>query len=44
MTARNRFVRSATNDYPGNPDGTISDRECRLYEELAQNEVGLEFR
>jgi 2,4-dienoyl-CoA reductase-like NADH-dependent reductase (Old Yellow Enzyme family) len=41
MSVKNRFVRSATNDYLGNPDGTISDRECRLYEELAQNEVGL---
>jgi 2,4-dienoyl-CoA reductase-like NADH-dependent reductase (Old Yellow Enzyme family) len=41
MTVKNRFVRSATNDYLGNPDGSISDPECRLYEELAQNEIGL---
>jgi 2,4-dienoyl-CoA reductase-like NADH-dependent reductase (Old Yellow Enzyme family) len=41
MTVKNRFVRSATNDSLGNPDGSISDRQCRLYEELAQNEIGL---
>jgi 2,4-dienoyl-CoA reductase-like NADH-dependent reductase (Old Yellow Enzyme family) len=41
MVIKNRFVRSATNDYMGNPDGTISEPEIKLYRTLAQNEVGL---
>lgn len=41
MTVKNRFVRSATNDYLCNPDGSISEQELALYEELARQEVGL---
>lgn len=41
MVLKNRFVRSATNDYMGNLDGAISDSEIRLYRTLAENEVGL---
>lgn len=41
MNIKNRFVRSATNDYLGNEDGSISDRELVLYRDLAANEVGL---
>lgn len=38
---KNRFVRSATHDYMGNPDGSLSADEFSMYEELAQNQVGL---
>lgn len=38
---KNRFVRSATNDFMGNQDGTISDSEIKLYRTLAEKEVGL---
>ncbi|HHW09515.1 MAG TPA: NADH:flavin oxidoreductase [Firmicutes bacterium] len=41
MTVKNRFVRSATHDYLGHPDGSISDAEIELYKTLAQNEVGM---
>lgn len=41
MTVKNRFVRSATNDYLTNPDGSISEQELALYEELAKQQVGL---
>jgi 2,4-dienoyl-CoA reductase-like NADH-dependent reductase (Old Yellow Enzyme family) len=41
LTLRNRFVRSATNDFLGNPDGTISDRQRELYRALAEGGVGL---
>lgn len=41
MKLKNRFVRSATQDFYGEPDGTVSDREVALYRELAENEVGL---
>ncbi|MFZ5632303.1 MAG: NADH:flavin oxidoreductase [Bacillota bacterium] len=41
MTVKNRFVRSATNDSLGTPDGGITDRELDIYRELAANEVGL---
>jgi len=41
MVIKNRFVRSATNDYMGNLDGTISDLEIKLYRTLAVNDVGL---
>jgi len=30
MTVKNRFVRSATHDYLGHPDGSISDAEIEL--------------
>jgi 2,4-dienoyl-CoA reductase-like NADH-dependent reductase (Old Yellow Enzyme family) len=41
MVVKNRFVRSATHDYYGNPDGTISEEEVRMYKSLAENDVGL---
>lgn len=41
LAIKNRFVRSATNDYMGNLDGTISDSEFDLYRTLAGNDVGL---
>lgn len=41
MQIKNRFVRSATHDWWGNSDGSISDKEIELYEGLAQGRVGL---
>ena len=41
MTSPNRFVRSATHDFMSANDGSISDRQDRLYEDLAKGEVGL---
>ncbi|MFZ5754472.1 MAG: NADH:flavin oxidoreductase, partial [Bacillota bacterium] len=41
MVVKNRFVRSATQDFLGNADGTISEQEIDLYRTLAANEVGL---
>jgi len=41
LQLRNRFVRSATNDYLGRPDGSISEEEIRLYRELGAGGVGL---
>ncbi|MHC1745875.1 MAG: NADH:flavin oxidoreductase [Negativicutes bacterium] len=41
FTVKNRFVRSATQDYLGNEDGSISEAELLLYSQLAQNDVGL---
>jgi 2,4-dienoyl-CoA reductase-like NADH-dependent reductase (Old Yellow Enzyme family) len=41
LTVKNRFVRSATHDYLGHPDGSISPKEIELYRTLAQNEVGM---
>jgi len=41
FTVKNRFVRSATQDYWGNEDGSISDTELQLYGQLAQNDVAL---
>lgn len=41
LNVKNRFVRSATYDRMGNMDGTISERELAVYEELARNDVGL---
>ncbi len=38
---RNRICRSATNDYAGNVDGTVSAAQREIYRELAENEVGL---
>lgn len=40
-TAKNRIIRSATNDHLGNPDGTVSDAEIQMYDALARNEVGV---
>jgi len=41
INIKNRFVRSATHDWLGNPDGTISSRELELYKNLAKGGVGL---
>lgn len=41
MVVKNRFVRSATQDFLGQEDGAISDAEVALYENLAINDVGL---
>lgn len=41
LKIKNRFVRSATHDYIGNSDGTISEDELSLYETLAKNDVGM---
>ncbi len=37
----NRFARSATHDYCGADDGTVSDRQVEIYRGLAEGEVGL---
>lgn len=39
-TAKNRIIRSATNDHLGNHDGTVSDAEITMYDSLASNEIG----
>lgn len=40
LTAKNRIIRSATNDHLGNRDGSVSDEEIDMYATLASNEVG----
>ena len=40
ITAKNRFIRSATNSHLGNVDGTISNADIEMYDTLARNEVG----
>lgn len=37
----NRFARSATHDFMANRDGSVSDRQVTLFENLARGEVGL---
>ena len=39
-TAKNRIIRSATNDHLGNRDGSVSDTEIEMYEILAKNDIG----
>lgn len=41
LQIKNRFVRSATQDYLGNADGTVSSRQKALYEALAAGGSGL---
>ncbi len=41
LRLRNRFVRSATNDFLGHPDGSISEQQMELYRALAAGGVGL---
>lgn len=41
MPLRNRICRSATNDYAGHADGTVSHAQRDIYRALAENEVGL---
>ncbi len=38
--AKNRIIRSATNDHLGNRDGSVSDEEIAMYDSLARNEIG----
>ena len=40
LTAKNRIIRSATNDHLGNTDATVSDAQIEMYDLLARNEVG----
>ncbi|MDP2814386.1 MAG: NADH:flavin oxidoreductase [Erysipelotrichaceae bacterium] len=40
ITLKNRFFRSATHDYFANEDGSISERQLDIIEELAQHRVG----
>lgn len=40
LEARNRIIRSATNDHLGNRDGSVSDEEIAMYDTLARNEIG----
>lgn len=40
ISLKNRFFRSATHDYFANADGTISQRQIEIIEELAKNNVG----
>lgn len=37
---RNRILRAATNEYCGNADGSISDEQMKIYDELAADGVG----
>ena len=39
-TAKNRFIRSATNSHLDNIDGTISDAEIEMYDALGRGDVG----
>ena len=41
MTVKNRIARSATHDYIGNETGYVSDLQADIWEELAQNDLGL---
>ena len=41
LNLQNRFVRSATQEFMAEPDGTPTGRLGDVYEELARNEVGL---
>lgn len=40
ISLKNRFFRSATHDYFANEDGSISERQLEIIEELAQHRVG----
>lgn len=39
-TAKNRFIRSATNSHLCNTDGTVSDAEIEMYDTLGRGDVG----
>lgn len=41
FTVKNKIVRSATYSYLKNESGYISDDEIKMYEELAENDIGL---
>ena len=40
MSLKNRFVRSATEDWLGTPEGGITGAKLALYEQLAAGAVG----
>ena len=40
LRAKNRIIRSATNDHLGNIDATVSDAQIDMYDKLARNEIG----
>ena len=40
LTAKNRIIRSATNDHLGNRDATVSDAQIDMYQQLASHDVG----
>lgn len=40
LHAKNRIIRSATNDHLGNRDATVSDAQIEMYDALARNEIG----
>lgn len=40
LSVKNRLVRSATWEGIANPDGSITDESCEIYEELAKGGVG----
>jgi 2,4-dienoyl-CoA reductase-like NADH-dependent reductase (Old Yellow Enzyme family) len=40
ISLKNRFIRSATHDYFANPDGTVSEKQIEIIEELAKHNVG----
>lgn len=40
LKAKNRIIRSATNDHLGNTDATVSDAQIEMYDQLARNEIG----
>lgn len=41
LILENRIVRSATNDYCGHEDGTISEEQIEIYKKLAQSSIGM---
>ncbi|MEO1783846.1 NADH:flavin oxidoreductase [Thermodesulfobium sp. 4217-1] len=41
LNFKNRFIRSATHDWLGNDDGSISERQLSLYKDLAIGGTGL---
>lgn len=40
LTAKNRIIRSATNDHLGNLDATVSDAQIEMYDSLGRGETG----
>lgn len=41
LLVQNRIVRSATNDYCGEEDGTISEKQIEIYRRLAKSGIGM---
>ncbi len=40
LKAKNRIIRSATNDHLGNRDATVSDAEIEMYDALCRGDIG----